>query len=1397
MDRERLNQYAQPIVDLYNQIEYDLLGNIAKFIGQDRDMLDNDPEKWQMQMMQSLGMLEQENIKMLRSRYGFKSSQINKAIIQAGLEGVETNEAFFKDATKKGAKLLTPDPPDKDPTILTILEAFIAQAKKALNLTNSTLLEHAKEIYTNIVDRSTMEVSMGLKTGQQALRQTIRQWANEGIPALVRSDGAKLGPEGYVRTLMVTTTNNAVNAAQDERMKQHGVDLFEVTSHLGARPKCAPYQGTIISLSGNHPDYLSLAQTSFGQPDGLFGINCGHSKYPFIEGISEQRYFPYDTSKNEKAYKESQQQRYLERSIRKAKTQERMFRESGDEEAASKAKELVKARQKRIREFIKATDRRRRPDREQIVSGKEAPPAPMPKPRKPRKDPDPPKPDNEPDPTPVPKELPPLKQIQLDMIQRRNRMSKSALEAGDVEDMDKAQAAIEGLENGYFDEAPIIVGPGKNGNWDVFRTERDPETGRFKFQDDPNAPDDHSFLKSLNNHFEDDKDKDDDKPKPEPKADPEPKRDPEPEPKKEPPKPKPEQSNLTDAQKKKAKAINEQTLDDLRHLDDKDKAEEYRRKIESGEYDDNPLIVEYANGEYKAYETKTINGMFVARLDIDKDHEEYVDYDLAEDILKNADIGDKGDGLLVRLGTDSSATASYNGSYDSMIINPLFDKKDLENDITNFKKTFFHELGHRVHQVGEKGMGDLDRAKKIGLSGEINSNQWKEWKKTADNFWDSKLQKVHPDVERRMNYPVNAKHRYKNGTKQHFYMEMFAEASSYYLENDKEEMKKLEKHYPGLLNQMEAIYGLGNWKDSDKDQKNKTNNAPETKSQERKLRALKQQVEYRLDRIKDPKKKKEVEDLLASGDYENNPVYLHSDENTGEISVVKLEKINGMYVAHIPSGNPNEDADHAKQLIANMKAGDKTDGMLVRIMQPESGTAGYYQAAADTMTIPANFDKDPKYRKDDETEFTRLFYHELGHRVHQTDDKWMGMVQFTEEEGNLNHITEQQWKKWKRFVEVYWDPNHSDVPKELWGRMDYPINAKHHYDGGKKIHFQMEMFAESSSFYLENNREEMEKLERHYPGLLEQMEAIYGLGYWKDTSISDSKSKRDKDKAKPKPKRKTPEQKAMDNFKKELDKKQIQNILDASNRPFSANAHIMVELKKTVANMSKGKFIPKFEESDAYGYCSMSAFGNRTIISDYVLKSDDPRSIEYRIKTMFHEYYHAKMDGADYSGRRNTGDQWVGWEETFTESASHAMLREAGITKEIGFSYSRHLTRNLPKLKTLPEFQDCKTIEDFGRVAMKYRFGTDKEKTLDWSDFQKKLGSDHIEDWQDYVRDNYKEYAMKHKKELKEILQTLHPGASAAQLDASFNRGWMRLEDVQGPAFTESLAIIMNRIGVK
>jgi len=141
--------------------------------------------------------------------------------------------------------------------------------------------------------------------------------------------------------------------------------IIEVSSHSGARPKCAKDQGKLYDLdngsgyvedvNGKKIRYYPFSSTSYGKPDGLFGINCRHHMYPFVPGCSTQKYFPYDEEENSAQYKKVQKQRELERKVRASK-RECMMLKDGDPEAFKKASVKLKHNTQQLKTYCSNND---------------------------------------------------------------------------------------------------------------------------------------------------------------------------------------------------------------------------------------------------------------------------------------------------------------------------------------------------------------------------------------------------------------------------------------------------------------------------------------------------------------------------------------------------------------------------------------------------------------------------------------------------------------------------------------------------------------------------------------------------------------------------------------------------------------------------------------------------------------------------------------------------------------------------------------------------------------------------------------------------------------------------------------------------------------------------------
>lgn len=372
MNSETFDNLAYPLSSLYSKLELELMLSIARRIRQYQEM--SGSIEWEMQMLAELGSLQQENVQTVARVLAGSDEHLREIIVKAAEDALALAEPLMQKGVEAGVLPQTV-PVQMSGRLQSVYRAYYAQAAEKLNLTNTTMLDSAQQAYRDIVNRTTLKVASGQTSRTEALKQTVREFAEAGIPSITDVKGRKWGAEGYVNMVVRSTTNNTAREATFARMQDYENDLFFISQHRGARPLCAPYQNMLCSRSGragvaydlnDRPlQFVALSSTSHGEPAGIFGINCGHFPIPFVDGVGTKPE-ALDMSDNDQAYKESQQQRALERRIRKIKGQIGVHNEAGQYDLADQSKARLRDAQAAMREFIEQTGRTRRPDREKI-----------------------------------------------------------------------------------------------------------------------------------------------------------------------------------------------------------------------------------------------------------------------------------------------------------------------------------------------------------------------------------------------------------------------------------------------------------------------------------------------------------------------------------------------------------------------------------------------------------------------------------------------------------------------------------------------------------------------------------------------------------------------------------------------------------------------------------------------------------------------------------------------------------------------------------------------------------------------------------------------------------------------------------------------------------------------
>lgn len=316
-------------------IQNDMLKNLLTLLDDD----DIGTAKWQIEKLQGLGLLQNANRNAIKENMNEIIAETEKEIKKRAMKKIiNTNE--------EASIPYMINNKDMERT----LKLFERAVYGKLETLYQGMLKGMGQKYVEIVNVATAKHALGY-SGRKAMSEIVQNWVGSGLPLIQDRGGRQWTAEAYAQTLVRSTSNEVAFQAQMDYCTENGEDLIEVSSHLGARPLCEADQGKVYSLSGTSTKYPPFSSTSYGEPGGLFGVNCRHTMAPFRDGM-EKTWEPYGKQENKKVYEESQEQRRLEREIRKAKLEGK--------------KELVKQRQEKIRNFLDETGRKRQIAREKI-----------------------------------------------------------------------------------------------------------------------------------------------------------------------------------------------------------------------------------------------------------------------------------------------------------------------------------------------------------------------------------------------------------------------------------------------------------------------------------------------------------------------------------------------------------------------------------------------------------------------------------------------------------------------------------------------------------------------------------------------------------------------------------------------------------------------------------------------------------------------------------------------------------------------------------------------------------------------------------------------------------------------------------------------------------------------
>lgn len=357
LNDEQLMLDASQVADIYHQLTLDLFDQVIDRIKERGSAsLDDNPYIWQLEKMNEMGLLNEDNLKLISDRSSIAEEQLRYVIQNEGYKIYKDTKQQLLEVTGGGGFA-------GNSIIQTNLAAYVNQAMGDIdNLINTTLPMSVRKVYQSIVQESVAKVVTGLTTSEKAISDTVMKWAKKGFYGFTDSQGKRWRADTYARQVIKSTAWRVYREVRMAPAEELGIDTFYYHKKATAREMCAPLQHQIVTTGVARTEkgerILALSDYGYGYAEGCQGINCTHEMTPYIPGANYKPDLPDDLRDltPEQAIENANvqaKQRALERSIRQSKEFLHVAEKLGDSELIDKYKSKVRIKQGAMRDYLK------------------------------------------------------------------------------------------------------------------------------------------------------------------------------------------------------------------------------------------------------------------------------------------------------------------------------------------------------------------------------------------------------------------------------------------------------------------------------------------------------------------------------------------------------------------------------------------------------------------------------------------------------------------------------------------------------------------------------------------------------------------------------------------------------------------------------------------------------------------------------------------------------------------------------------------------------------------------------------------------------------------------------------------------------------------------------------
>lgn len=350
-DPPTLDALPEELAEMYRALEDTLLDEICSRLKL-KDQL-NEVTVQDIRSLRSHGIELKDIEKEIRKTTGISEKKLKELLDDV----VERNQAYYRDLIDL-AHITQPETIVDATTVDAIRRQTLGTFRKLtasmgfLVDAGRTMLPPAKA-YQHALDAAEMMIQSGAISYNEAIKRSVKELADSGLRTVNYESGHVDQIDVAARRAVMTGVNQINQRYAEQSTDYLETDLVETSAHIGARNTGVgpmnheSWQGQWFRWSdkprtseGNYPDFI--ATTGYGTGEGLGGWNCRHTFTPVVEGVNEPTYSQADLDamkgenrkftfegKEYDGYTATQEQRKVERTIRKLKREKAAYHAAG------------------------------------------------------------------------------------------------------------------------------------------------------------------------------------------------------------------------------------------------------------------------------------------------------------------------------------------------------------------------------------------------------------------------------------------------------------------------------------------------------------------------------------------------------------------------------------------------------------------------------------------------------------------------------------------------------------------------------------------------------------------------------------------------------------------------------------------------------------------------------------------------------------------------------------------------------------------------------------------------------------------------------------------------------------------------------------------------------------